>query len=230
MVSAIGSCARLNAAGENANQGRSGETACRRRTELEDRIYLAILFDLRAERCYWRQLGTVAADRRAASRPGVDDGVLDTDGHLGTSPAAGEGWREIVGDPTIADAILDRLVRSAHRPILKKWRACASLAPGVRCLTPSPSNSLIRTPTPEQAHKGPRGSGERWNPKPAFIAPGDSIRWEGPVPTSSECGPRPSRATSISGLSPQRLASIGDVLLGNYASASALYRDRQTRN
>ena len=34
-------------------------------------------------------------------------------------PAAVEHWHEIIGDPTIADAILDRLVHNAHRLTLK---------------------------------------------------------------------------------------------------------------
>ena len=36
-----------------------------------------------------------------------------------TSQLPVEHWHEIVGDPTIADAILDRLVHNAHRLILK---------------------------------------------------------------------------------------------------------------
>jgi DNA replication protein DnaC len=36
-----------------------------------------------------------------------------------TSQLPVEHWHEIIGDPTIADAILDRLVHNAHRLILK---------------------------------------------------------------------------------------------------------------
>ena len=36
-----------------------------------------------------------------------------------TSQLPVEHWQEIIGDPTIADAILDRLVNNAHRLILK---------------------------------------------------------------------------------------------------------------
>lgn len=36
-----------------------------------------------------------------------------------TSQLPVEHWHEIIGDPTIADAILDRLVHKAHRLILK---------------------------------------------------------------------------------------------------------------
>ena len=35
-----------------------------------------------------------------------------------TSQLPVENWHEIIGDPTIADAILDRLVHNAHRLIL----------------------------------------------------------------------------------------------------------------
>ena len=36
-----------------------------------------------------------------------------------TSQLPVENWHEIIGDPTIADAILDRLVHNAHRLFLK---------------------------------------------------------------------------------------------------------------
>ena len=36
-----------------------------------------------------------------------------------TSQLPVEHWHEIIGDPTIADAILDRLVHNAHRLTLK---------------------------------------------------------------------------------------------------------------
>ena len=36
-----------------------------------------------------------------------------------TSQLPVEHWHEIIGDPTIADAILDRLVHNAHRLALK---------------------------------------------------------------------------------------------------------------
>lgn len=36
-----------------------------------------------------------------------------------TSQLPVEHWHEIIGDPTIADAILDRLVHNAHRLIVK---------------------------------------------------------------------------------------------------------------
>jgi len=36
-----------------------------------------------------------------------------------TSPLPVENWHEHIGDPTIADAILDRLIHNAHRINLK---------------------------------------------------------------------------------------------------------------
>ena len=36
-----------------------------------------------------------------------------------TSQLPVEHWHEIIGDPTLADAILDRLVHNAHRLALK---------------------------------------------------------------------------------------------------------------
>jgi DNA replication protein DnaC len=36
-----------------------------------------------------------------------------------TSQLPVEHWHEIIGDPTIADAVLDRLVHNAHRITLK---------------------------------------------------------------------------------------------------------------
>ena len=38
---------------------------------------------------------------------------------LVTSQLPVDHWHEIIGDPTVADAILDRLVHNAHRLILK---------------------------------------------------------------------------------------------------------------
>ena len=36
-----------------------------------------------------------------------------------TSQVPIEHWHDVIGDPTLADAILDRLVHNAHRLILK---------------------------------------------------------------------------------------------------------------
>ncbi len=36
-----------------------------------------------------------------------------------TSQLPVEHWHEVIGDPTLADAILDRLVHNAHRLVLK---------------------------------------------------------------------------------------------------------------
>jgi DNA replication protein DnaC len=37
-----------------------------------------------------------------------------------TSQLPVEHWHEIIGDPTLADAILDRLVHNSHRLVLKE--------------------------------------------------------------------------------------------------------------
>jgi DNA replication protein DnaC len=36
-----------------------------------------------------------------------------------TSQVPVEHWHDVIGDPTLADAILDRLVHNAHRLVLK---------------------------------------------------------------------------------------------------------------
>ena len=36
-----------------------------------------------------------------------------------TSQVPVDHWHEVIGDPTIADAVLDRLVHNAHRLVLK---------------------------------------------------------------------------------------------------------------
>ncbi len=52
---------------------------------------------------------------------------------LVTSQLPVDHWHEIIGDPTVADAILDRLVHNAHRLILKgdSLRKTAAKASGL---------------------------------------------------------------------------------------------------
>ena len=49
-----------------------------------------------------------------------------------TSQVPVDHWHEVIGDPTIADAVLDRLVHNAHRLVLKgeslRKRAARTLA------------------------------------------------------------------------------------------------------
>ena len=49
-----------------------------------------------------------------------------------TSQVPVDHWHEVIGDPTIADAVLDRLVHNAHRLVLKgeslRKRAAKALA------------------------------------------------------------------------------------------------------
>ena len=67
-----------------------------------------------------------------------------------TSQLPVEHWHEIIGDPTLADAILDRLCTT---PTGSRSRARASEKPkpGVRSLTPSLPTDLMTTPTREHA-------------------------------------------------------------------------------
>src|SRR5438105_4420973 len=53
-------------------------------------------------------------------------------------------WHEVIGDPTLADAILDRIVHRAHRIELKgpSLRRHLVTAESPRCMTPVP-----RSPT-----------------------------------------------------------------------------------
>jgi hypothetical protein len=64
-----------------------------------------------------RDLLEVIADRRGASST-----IL-------TSQLPIENWHEYIGDPTIADAILDRLIHNAHRINLKGASFCESKGP-----------------------------------------------------------------------------------------------------
>ena len=58
--------------------------------------------------------------RRAAARPAGDHRRSPWARlHGRHQPTAGRDWHEHIGDPTIADAVLDRLVHSAHRLELK---------------------------------------------------------------------------------------------------------------
>jgi DNA replication protein DnaC len=63
-------------------------------------------------------LATMTADQRRDLLEIVDDrhGRAST---IVTSQVPVEHWHDIIGDPTLADAILDRLVHNAHRLVLK---------------------------------------------------------------------------------------------------------------
>ena len=70
-----------------------------------------------------------------------------------TSQLPVEHWHEIVGDPTIADAILDRLVHNAHRLILKGEslrKAAAKIGPSAIALVEA---IMKAKPHPEQGFR-----------------------------------------------------------------------------
>ncbi len=59
--------------------------------------------------------------------------LADRHGHRATpvtSQLPGEHWHEVIGDPTLADAILDRLVHNAYRiPLPSRASQCANVKP-----------------------------------------------------------------------------------------------------
>ena len=91
-----------------------------------------------------------------------------------TSQLPVENWHEIIGDPTMADAILDRR-STTPTASSSKVKACERPPPSVRNLTLSPSNELMRTPTREQ---GPTGGRDHRNTWPASIGMGGRLRSE----------------------------------------------------
>ena len=95
-----------------------------------------------------------------------------------TSQLPVEHWHDIIGDPTIADAILDRLVHNAHRLALKGERACERWPASVISLTTSPPTDLMMMPTREPACRGGR---DHRNPWPASIGTGGRLRSESPA-------------------------------------------------
>ena len=94
-----------------------------------------------------------------------------------TSQLPVEHWHEIIGDPTLADAILDRLVHNAHRLTLK-GESLRKPPPSARSLTASQPTDLMMTPTREPALKGGR---DHRNPRPASIGTGGRLRSESPA-------------------------------------------------
>ena len=83
--------------------------------------WLGLLLDWEAasrqQKRFERRLRT-AKLRQAASVEDVED-RYDLGSILITSQLPLENWHDIIGDPTIADAILDRIVHNAHRTELK---------------------------------------------------------------------------------------------------------------
>ena len=87
-----------------------------------------------------------------------------------TSQLPVDHWHEVIGNPTIADAILDRLVHNAHRLTLKG--ACERSQPNDPVLTPHQRCDPMNVPTGQYC---PPSIGmvaafnwiwrDRWNPQ-----------------------------------------------------------------
>jgi hypothetical protein len=79
-----------------------------------------------------------------------------------TSQLPVEHWHEVIADPTIADAILDRLVHNAHRLELKET-ACAKSPPSAPSLTsprkPESTSMPATTPAALDRNRWPRSIG-----------------------------------------------------------------------
>jgi hypothetical protein len=94
-----------------------------------------------------------------------------------TSQLPVEHWHEIIGDPTLADAILDRLctmLTGSH----SRARASEKQPPSVRSLTTSLPTDLMMPSTREPAQQGGR---DHRNPWPASIGKGGRLRAESPA-------------------------------------------------
>jgi hypothetical protein len=68
---------------------------------------------------YLRRAAVIGITRATARPLGDHGGPARPRLDQVTSQLPVEYWREIIGDPTLADAILDRLVHNAHRLTLK---------------------------------------------------------------------------------------------------------------
>jgi DNA replication protein DnaC len=89
---------------------RSSITGCRGCSKRSPFVELLILDD-------WG-LAPMTAEQRRDLLEIIDDrhGRAST---IVTSQVPVEHWHDVIGDPTLADAILDRLVHNAHRLVLK---------------------------------------------------------------------------------------------------------------
>jgi len=81
----------------------------------------------------------LTADQRRDLLEIVDD-RYETGSLLITSQVPGSRWHEVIGDPTLGDAILDRVVHRAHRielkgPSLRKRQAVSTVAENDESLT-----------------------------------------------------------------------------------------------
>ena len=144
---------------------------------------------------YPRRLGARAHDRRAAPRSSrnVDDrhGRAST---IVTSQVPVEHWHDVIGDPTLADAILDRLVHNAHRLVLKGESMRKLNAQRDRLEAPPYPEPITPPMTPPRPASSGTPGGFDWN------------RW----PTSIEIGGRLQRnAQSASSMCPADTFSGG---------------------
>jgi IstB-like ATP binding protein len=94
-----------------------------------------------------------------------------------TSQLPVEHWHEVIGDPTLADAILDRLVHTAHRLALKGESLRKAAAKHHKLDADLPTD-LMKTSTRERAMGGGR---DHRNPRPASIGTGGRLRSKSPA-------------------------------------------------
>jgi hypothetical protein len=90
-----------------------------------------------------------------------------------TSQLPVEHWHEIIGNPTIADAILDRLVHNAHRLTLK-GESLRKAAAKRQTLDGEPTDLMTLSPREPASPSG----WDHPNPRPASIGTGGRLRSE----------------------------------------------------
>ena len=102
--------------------------------------------------------GTAAAEQQRDLLEIVED-RYDTGSLIITSQLPIDRWYEIVGNPTLADAILDRIIHNAHRielagESLRKLKAAAQAEPEARPLANEvPRGASASASTPAKAHR-----------------------------------------------------------------------------
>ena len=86
-----------------------------------------------------------------------------------TSQIPVDRWHDLIGDPTIADAILDRIVHNAHRLKLrgeslrkKAQQSAIGLDPAPTCMDRSPQPRATRHPGRHQSERPADFNRNRW--------------------------------------------------------------------
>lgn len=95
-----------------------------------------------------------------------------------TSQLPVDAWHDVIGDPTLTDAILDRLVHNAHRLELA-GEACARSRRGAKCLTQNPRPDPLRSRPWRPTIILERVPTMRWNacPRCAGMRAHDHVEW-----------------------------------------------------